>query len=650
MPSSTLWVFLFFCVLYAGVTRGHFISTDEVLAYEATSSLWQEGVPAVRTTENSGVAGRDRYIYSVVSSGQSVAVLPLYALGRVVGSALGPRASRLLAGPSITRNQLVWGGEVELFFVDLWNALVTAALCAVFFAFLLRLGVGPPWSLLTTLLLGTTSYVVGYSSTFFTQSVEAFGLLGTFFLLFLDRENPDARLRVAAGLLVAFTLQCRYPALILVPGLLVYQGFTAYKRSGGGIPALAREMAPLVLGVLLGLGLHAADQLWKFGTIYSKGGYEKARWHAPVLTGLRGLLLSPGASIFVYTPLLLLTPFAFPSFFRRHRAEAAFVLGQTALYLVIFSTFPNWHGLWCFGPRYMVPVIPLLMLPLGAWLETHGRRAWPVVAMLALTGLWVQAVHLLANFWSVFVQGGYMDFIKSYEYAAGSTIPGDFLFDWRYSPVLAQSKAVLAWDGRVDMWFVWLWRQVGLVGGLTVMVPWLLLLGWCGVRTWRAVRGVSERFPPRSLEDAPSETEGCETVAEPAANPSPSPRSLARTGFGAAVLIVAFTATVRVALPGSPLYQTVTLPRVSELDPSAAMNEAVDLLYQKKAPAAALLILEKVLAENPDHYGANFQKARALDALGQPSIDQWRRALVLAERVHDEGTARLIRARLGVSQ
>lgn len=661
--KSTLWVFAFFCVLYAGVTRGHFISTDEVLAYEATSSLWQEGVPAVRTTENYGIAGRDRYIYSVVSSGQSVAVLPLYALGRVVGTALGPRASRLLAGPSITRDQLVWGGEVELFFVDLWNALVTAALCAVFFAFVLRLGVGPPWSLLATLLLGTTSYVVGYSSTFYTQSVEALGLLGAFYLLFLDRENPDARLRAAAGLLVAFTLQCRYPAMIMVPGLLAYQGFTAYKRSGGRITALVRDMAPLALGVLLGLSLHAADQLWKFGTIYSKGGYEKARWDAPVLTGLQGLLLSPGASIFVYTPLLLLTPFAFPSFFRRHRAEAWFVLGQAALYLVLFSMFPNWHGLWCFGPRYMVPIIPLLMLPLGAWLEARGRRLWPALATLALAGLWVQGVHLLANFWSVFTQGGYMDLIKSYDYSAGSTIPGDFLFEARYSPVLAQSRAVLAWDWRVDMWLVWLCRQVGLWGGLAVIVPWLLLLGWCGVRAWRSVRGMCGEpspvaSPDGGASDAPDADGETPSLAVADANAvgavsvplAAAPRLFTHTALVAVVLLVVFTVAVRVALPGPPLFQAVTLPRVSELDQAAAMNDAVDLLYQKKAPAAAILILDKVLAENPDHYGANFQKARALDALGRPSVVQWRRALMLAERVHDESTANMIRARLGELQ
>ena len=473
----------------------------------------------------------------MVSSGQSIAVLPLHALGRVVGSALGPRASHWLAGPSIARDQLVRGGEVELFFVALWNALVTAALCAVFFAFAVRLGVAPPWALLTTVLFGTTSYVVGYSSTFFTQSVEALGLLGSFYLLYLDGESPDVRLRISAGLLIAFTLQCRYPAIIMVPGLLAYQARTAHKRGGGRMASWLADTAPLVLGVMLGLGLHAADQLWKFGTIYSKGGYEKARWDAPVLTGLRGFLLSPGDSMLVYTPLLLLTPFALPGFFKRHRAEAAFVLGQSVLYLVLFSMFPNWHGLWCFGPRYMVPIVPLLMLPLGAWLEARGRRVWPVVAALALAGLWV------------------------------------------------------------------------------------LLLSWCGVRTWRAVRGM-----------------GVEPVA--------APRSAARIAIGTAVLLMAFTVVVRVTMPGPPVYHVVTLPRVTDLDTVTAMNDAIELLYQKKAPGAALLVLDKVLAENPDHYGANFQRARALDALGRPSTEQWRRTLVLAERVHDDETARTIRARL----
>ena len=43
-------------------------------------------------------------------------------------------------------------------------------------------------------------------------------------------------------------------------------------------------------------------------------------------TGLIGLLFSPGKSIFVYAPLLLLSVALFPAFWRKYRAAAEFIL------------------------------------------------------------------------------------------------------------------------------------------------------------------------------------------------------------------------------------------------------------------------------------------------------------------------------------
>jgi Flp pilus assembly protein TadD len=80
----------------------------------------------------------------------------------------------------------------------------------------------------------------------------------------------------------------------------------------------------------------------------------------------------------------------------------------------------------------------------------------------------------------------------------------------------------------------------------------------------------------------------------------------------------------------------------------ALMTEGLAALYTRQDPVGAATRFRKVLELNPDHYGATFQLAMALDRSGQP-VDAgawWEKALRMAERYNDKATIDLIRARL----
>jgi tetratricopeptide (TPR) repeat protein len=80
----------------------------------------------------------------------------------------------------------------------------------------------------------------------------------------------------------------------------------------------------------------------------------------------------------------------------------------------------------------------------------------------------------------------------------------------------------------------------------------------------------------------------------------------------------------------------------------AAMKAGLDALYSKNDPAAAVSNFRKVLAINPNHYGATFQLAAALDRAGDPAEARlvWEKMLGMAEAVKDEATAAAARVRL----
>jgi tetratricopeptide (TPR) repeat protein len=85
-----------------------------------------------------------------------------------------------------------------------------------------------------------------------------------------------------------------------------------------------------------------------------------------------------------------------------------------------------------------------------------------------------------------------------------------------------------------------------------------------------------------------------------------------------------------------------------EADEAHWMNDGVAALYGANDPARALTLFQKILAQNPNHYGASFQLARALTRVGKRDEARaaWQRALELARTIHDEATTELIRAEL----
>lgn len=88
----------------------------------------------------------------------------------------------------------------------------------------------------------------------------------------------------------------------------------------------------------------------------------------------------------------------------------------------------------------------------------------------------------------------------------------------------------------------------------------------------------------------------------------------------------------------------------TEETPDALMTRGVDALYTKSDPEAAARDFRKVLAKNPEHYGANYQLAVALDRAGKTAEARplWEKSLAMAEAIKDEQTAGTARKRLGL--
>jgi len=83
-------------------------------------------------------------------------------------------------------------------------------------------------------------------------------------------------------------------------------------------------------------------------------------------------------------------------------------------------------------------------------------------------------------------------------------------------------------------------------------------------------------------------------------------------------------------------------------DDAALMKAGLEALQTRHDPEAAIADFRKVLEHTPDHYGATFQLAAALEAAGRPNEARplWEKMVAMAESHQDTETAAMARAHL----
>lgn len=355
-----LAVFLVLASVYLLTYNGLFRSVDELALFSAAESLAQTGrleTPQLFFAAYHNPVGRLELLFPLLS-------VSLYWIA--------------VRWPEV--------GNVQA--TMLLNVFLTAGTGAALVLALRRLGYAPRPAAFTALAYGLTTLAWPYSRTFFREPLLA--LLTTLAMAAYVRWRKAARWRYAliglgwAALSVAVKLTSVVLLLIyglaLLPALLQSRRQRALVVWAGGLVLLGGALFLAALGVRYGeMNL---VELWR------------TAWATDVWTRLLriyGLLLSPGKGLFLYSPTLLLALPGLLALWRRERAVAAFVIGVVVAYLGLYSGYGMWYGGLCWGPRFLVPIIPLLMIPMAETLSSQRRLARVGIVGLLLIGFIVQA-------------------------------------------------------------------------------------------------------------------------------------------------------------------------------------------------------------------------------------------------------------------
>ena len=290
------------------------------------------------------------------------------------------------------------------------NAFTTAASAVLVYLIAGRLGFSGATRMITALGYGVLTLAWPYARLDFSEPAAAVFTLLAVWALFrafppsFAGSGPGARETfwlgaVAAGALF-LSIVGKYTAALGAAAVGVQWALSSgWWRAAERRRALLFIATAVLPAILMALGAIALMAIFAGETpVVFRNALERARedWLAlPLWTGLRGLLFSPGKSLLLYAPWLLLAVPGGVLLHRRFGRHAVLFTLYPAITLVLYGMKLVWHG-GGWGPRYLVPIVPLLSLaaaPAIAWcLERRSRRA--ALAALAALSLAVQLVGI----------------------------------------------------------------------------------------------------------------------------------------------------------------------------------------------------------------------------------------------------------------
>jgi len=405
-----LAIFLLLTGVYLLTMSGHTYSADEETMLAVTRGLLASGTVAVVVEDDAPVSalrpGRDGGRYSPYGVLPSLLALPLQALGGLaapLGAGAADYASR--------------------FAVTALNASLTAATAALLAAWALRLlnverraqsveqnaaRGATLWAGALGLIYGLSTFAWPYARTFFSEPLAALLIMLAAERAHkanverraqsVERENSTARRALfISGLACGLLLTTRIAAGVALPVIGLYVLWGCWQsRPGDGMGRSTfyalrsalyalRSTLPWLLGLLPGIALLGWYNLARFGTLLASGyASEGALFTTPLAVGLYGLLLSPGKSVLLYAPpLLLALPGAWALWRRGERGVVLLALGIFLSHLLLYARWGEWQGGGVWGPRFLLPVVaPLLLLAAGLFASTPtviARKSVPSV-------------------------------------------------------------------------------------------------------------------------------------------------------------------------------------------------------------------------------------------------------------------------------
>ena len=455
------WLFFATALIYLFTAGSNFSSGDSFAELHVTSSLVGHGwfdvpvqAPGTRCA-GWGCQGTDGKFYATHAIGYSVFMIPFYGLAQ---AALHGTGASHCSDP-------LWTRCVPIHLVS-WNTcLVTAATVTLLALFALDLGYSLAAALAAALLYGFATMAWPYARYGFDVTLTGFFVLASAreASLAMDQKCDETARWFRCGAWTALAILVRLPTAPIVLPLAA----ACWLVGSPGHAARYKRVAAYVVPLLVAGAFSAWYNVVRFGSVFDDGHTANTadKLSSAPWSGLFGILISPGKGLLWYCPVVVLVVLSIPPFFRARRSTCVLALSVAAVSVIPYVFVNDWYGGNAWGPRFVMPVLPVLVLPI---LELGGR--WSTALRTRAASVAIIAISCFAQ-----VSGLLVSYPERLALAERSGYGGDIFWNPAHSPIVDHVGTLLTYvlnptaathpvpvSHTFDVWWLNLWRIDGM--------------------------------------------------------------------------------------------------------------------------------------------------------------------------------------------
>lgn len=338
----------------------------------------------------------------------------------------------------------------------LFNSLVISLTAVVIFYISIEVHRSKKTAFLLSLIFSVCSFIWPYNSTFWVQPLQALVLAVSLYLIItvhhydksflchytiLNASHRRFFFSGLAGFFLGLSIFAHPTSIIFLPAFLIYSFLRVMRHDKKNFVSLVSVLAAML--VLIGIVNYI-----RFGSLTEFGyGYFSTLATHDGWVGLLGLLISPGAGLLFYFPLTVLLPLGAKYMYKDKRALfflCVYIIVANWIYVgtLSFGAEPiSWSGGVAWGPRYLIPVLPFIMVILGS-IIVHANKKRPLLRItvfaLCIIGFYINLSAVLIWFQYGLMYGWHYEGLAAYPNSLD-------IITWypQYSPIVLHTKALL---------------------------------------------------------------------------------------------------------------------------------------------------------------------------------------------------------------
>lgn len=277
---------------------------------------------------------------------------------------------------------------VTMMLVSFANPVFLALSCLLIFVIAQQMNFSRSISVILSFIYGLSTMTPVYVRTGFSEPAMILLLLLAISVLFKYKVTRRVRYLPVAAFLIVYMVFTATSSVIFVPCLLLYLIWiicASEKKIADKTKNLALFVSILAIGAI-GIGFYnyiIYGSPLAIGAVNVVATGKKMVAPSHILKGLYYYLLSPGKSLLIFNLPIILGFVALARTPREGRKEVTLFILIFIINLLFFVRSFRRGSLFSWGPRYLMPSVPLLVLLIGYYIETFKS----LTAKIAVWGL-----------------------------------------------------------------------------------------------------------------------------------------------------------------------------------------------------------------------------------------------------------------------